>query len=113
MIEIEDAGVGIPEEDLPNIFVDFMKVRDHKNINPQGTGLGLSICKMIVEKMRGQIKVESKENVGTTFKVIIGSKAYIPEKLKVLGKIPGENSLRSSLVNESALSDKDAFKNNF
>lgn len=53
MIEIEDAGIGIPQEDLPNIFVDFMKVHDHKKINPQGTGLGLSICKMIVEKMRG------------------------------------------------------------
>ena len=37
-----------------------MKLDEHAKINLQGTGLGLSICKLIVEKMRGQIKVESK-----------------------------------------------------
>ena len=36
-------------------------------MNPTGTGLGLSICKLIVEKMRGSIKVKSQVNVGSTF----------------------------------------------
>ena len=59
-IEIEDQGVGIAEHNLPNIFVDFMKLDEHSMINPQGTGLGLSICKLLVEKMRGKIDVTSQ-----------------------------------------------------
>ena len=46
-------------------------------MNPLGTGLGLSICKMIVDKMRGSISVESQINVGTTFRIEIGSKAIL------------------------------------
>lgn len=76
-IEIEDSGVGIAEENLKNIFVDFMKLEEHSKINPNGTGLGLSICKLIVKKMRGDITVESKKNVGTTFSVFICAKAQI------------------------------------
>ena len=66
-IEIEDEGVGISNENLGKIFVDFMKLDEHEKINSSGTGLGLSICKLIVEKMRGTIKVESELGKGTTF----------------------------------------------
>lgn len=66
--------MGISEENLDKIFVDFMKLDEHQKINLNGTGLGLSICKLIVEKMRGQIKVESKVGQGTTFKIIICTK---------------------------------------
>jgi len=44
-----------------------MKLDEHAKINLQGTGLGLSICKLIIEKMRGKIKVKSKVDKGTTF----------------------------------------------
>lgn len=70
-IEIEDAGVGISPENQKNIFMDFGKLDEHKKLNPTGTGLGLSICKIIVEKMRGSIKFNSKLGVGTTFKINI------------------------------------------
>ena len=66
-IEIQDQGVGISEENKKKLFVDFMKLKEHSKMNPTGTGLGLSICKLIVEKMRGQINVESEVNKGTTF----------------------------------------------
>lgn len=81
-IEIEDQGVGISEANLKNLFMDFMKLNEHKKINPQGTGLGLSICKLLVEKMRGKIHVKSKINEGTTFQIIISSKAKLSENLK-------------------------------
>ena len=77
-IEIEDSGVGISKENLKNIFVDFMKLNEHKKINPTGTGLGLSICKLLVEKMRGKIHVSSEVNIGTTFRIVISSKAKLP-----------------------------------
>lgn len=76
-IEIEDSGVGISEENKNNLFIDFGKLKEHSSINPTGTGLGLSICKKIVTKMRGNIEVDSKINVGTTFRVLIGTKAKV------------------------------------
>lgn len=57
--------------------MDFMKLNEHEKLNPTGTGLGLSICKLIIEKMRGTIDVESTKNVGTTFSVKISSKSIV------------------------------------
>lgn len=76
-IEIEDSGVGMSKEDQKNIFIDFMKINGQQKMNPQGTGLGLSICKLLVEKMRGKINVESEINNGTTFQIVISSKAKL------------------------------------
>jgi signal transduction histidine kinase len=59
-----DTGIGISPEKLDTIFNRFVKAND----NIQGTGLGLSISKMLVEKMGGQISVESQLGKGTTFK---------------------------------------------
>ena len=71
--------------------MDFMKLGEHKNINPQGTGLGLSICKLLVEKMRGNIQVESKKDVGTTFRITISSRARLSENLKLSSGILSQN----------------------
>ena len=64
-IYVADTGVGILPERLDSIFNRFVKADE----NVQGTGLGLSICKMLIEKMGGQISVESVFGKGTTFKV--------------------------------------------
>lgn len=61
-IRISDNGKGIPEKDLPHIFEPFFTTKKE-----YGTGLGLSITYGIVKKLGGEISVESKENVGTTF----------------------------------------------
>ena len=61
-----------------------MKLNEHSKINPTGTGLGLSICKLIVQKMGGDISVRSKTNVGTTFSVFICTKTLIKEEPKFL-----------------------------
>lgn len=81
-IEIQDSGIGISEDNLKKLFVDFMKVEDHNKINLRGTGLGLSICKLIVEKMRGNIEVKSQENVGTTFTIFINSRVRLSKEPK-------------------------------
>ncbi len=64
-LEIQDSGIGIPESDLPHIFNRFF--RAHNSGNVQGTGLGLNIVKKYLELMKGDIRVESKLGVGTTF----------------------------------------------
>jgi len=48
LIEISDTGVGIPEDDLPNIFNEFFRATNVKNYD--GTGLGLALAKHIIER---------------------------------------------------------------
>ena len=63
-IIIQDCGHGISEEDLPRIFDKFYK---GKGSNNNSFGIGLSLAKSIIESQNGEIRVESKENEGTTF----------------------------------------------
>ncbi|MHC4645256.1 MAG: sensor histidine kinase [Planctomycetota bacterium] len=67
LIEIKDSGIGIPEEELPNIFDEFFRASNALKLERDGTGLGLSIAKHIIERHSGRIDVESKLGEGTTF----------------------------------------------
>lgn len=50
------------------MFHNFSKLADSQGLNNRGTGLGLSICKHIIEKMGGNVRVESEgEGHGTSF----------------------------------------------
>lgn len=64
-IRIRDEGIGISEEELPNIFDKFYKSKLRQNAN--GSGLGLVIAKHIALKHKGDITVESKMGEGTEF----------------------------------------------
>jgi histidine kinase len=64
-IEVKDTGMGIPESILDKIFEPFFTT---KQVG-QGTGLGLSISYGIVQDYHGIIKVETRENAGSTFVV--------------------------------------------
>jgi two-component system sensor histidine kinase BarA len=64
-IEIQDSGVGIPENDLKNIFELYYQGAVSNKINDLGVGLGLNLCKEIVELFDGEIKIESEEGKGT------------------------------------------------
>ena len=60
---VKDTGIGIPPDKKDLIFDRFVKL----NVFAQGTGLGLSICHTIVDYLKGEIGVESKEGAGSTF----------------------------------------------
>ncbi|MDO4779940.1 MAG: ATP-binding protein [Bacteroides sp.] len=69
VIEVKDNGEGISSEDLPRIF-DLFYQSNNKS-NDMGTGIGLSFTKLLVEKMHGNIKVESCLGEGSTFTVTL------------------------------------------
>ncbi|GAB7022307.1 sensor histidine kinase [Salidesulfovibrio brasiliensis] len=68
-ISVSDTGKGIPTEDLPFIFQKFYQSGSGDTFKPTGTGLGLAICKNIVEHYGGDISVQSRSGVGSTFTI--------------------------------------------
>jgi signal transduction histidine kinase len=68
-VRIRDTGVGIPEEDLNQLFERFYRVDKDRSRATGGSGLGLAISKQIVEMHGGDISVESEVGVGSVFEV--------------------------------------------
>ena len=66
-LTVEDNGVGISPEFLPNIFDPFTQEHRKETANVTGSGLGLAIVKRIIDLMHGSIEVRSKINEGTAF----------------------------------------------
>ncbi len=66
-IEVSDTGVGIAEEDFGRVFEKFQQVDMSTTRRAGGTGLGLSISQALVEAMGGQIGVDSRVGLGSTF----------------------------------------------
>jgi signal transduction histidine kinase/HD-GYP domain-containing protein (c-di-GMP phosphodiesterase class II) len=69
--DVEDTGIGIPEEALEKIFDRFYQVDSSLVRRYGGGGLGLAICKSIVEWHRGTITVRSRPGTGSTFTVVL------------------------------------------
>lgn len=70
-VEVTDSGIGIPPEDVDNIFERFYRVDKSHSREMGGTGLGLAITRSAVVMHRGTIRVHSVEKEGTTFHVRI------------------------------------------
>ena len=64
---VTDTGIGMTQEQVENIFQSYSQANDSTSRKFGGTGLGLSISKQLVELMNGEIKVQSKKDLGSTF----------------------------------------------
>jgi signal transduction histidine kinase len=71
LIQVRDTGIGIPEDEVQNIFNEFYRATNAKRIERDGTGLGLAIARQVVERHNGKIWVESEEGKGSTFSIIL------------------------------------------
>ncbi len=67
LIQVSDAGVGIPARDLERVFERFYRVERPDLPGVEGVGLGLAVCQGIVEAHGGRIWAESTPGVGSTF----------------------------------------------
>ena len=63
---VKDTGVGITEDGQRNLFKMFGKLRESQQINQTGCGLGLTICEKLVNKLGGELRLDSTRNVGTS-----------------------------------------------
>ncbi|KAA3617505.1 MAG: hybrid sensor histidine kinase/response regulator [Calditrichaeota bacterium] len=71
LIKVEDTGVGIPQNQLSNIFKMYYQVENEINKRISGTGIGLTMAKELTQLHGGKIEVESILGVGTTFEITI------------------------------------------
>lgn len=70
-IEIEDFGVGIPEQEIPHIFERFYRINKDRSRKTGGTGLGLSIAKQFADLIGANIQVTSEVGIGTKITIVL------------------------------------------
>ena len=70
-LEVSDTGIGISEQDIGGLFVEFQQLDATKAKRYQGTGLGLALTRRIVEAQGGRVGVESQLGQGSTFFVVL------------------------------------------
>lgn len=68
---ITDTGIGISSSDLPHIFDRFFRADQARSRDVPGSGLGLSIARWIAEMHKGTITVESKQGIGSMFRLAL------------------------------------------
>jgi two-component system sensor histidine kinase/response regulator len=71
IFQVEDTGIGIPEEQLPLLFEKFQQLDTPLRRRYEGTGVGLALTKQLIELHRGRIEVESTVGIGSIFTVWI------------------------------------------
>jgi two-component system sensor histidine kinase SenX3 len=89
VVEVRDQGIGIPSRDLERIFERFYRVDRARSRATGGTGLGLSIVRHIAQAHGGDVMVESREGVGSEFRL----------------RIPADSATMSMPLTEEGVSD--------
>ena len=70
-IAVRDTGPGIPTADQPAVFDPYFQTKNNQFGLSEGTGIGLALTRNLIEQLSGTIRVESTENLGTTFTVTL------------------------------------------
>ncbi|HGC3700465.1 TPA: aerobic respiration two-component sensor histidine kinase ArcB [Escherichia coli] len=78
--EVEDSGIGIPQDELDKIFAMYYQVKDsHGGKTATGTGIGLAVSRRLAKNMGGDITVTSEQGKGSTFTLTIHAPSVAEE----------------------------------
>jgi signal transduction histidine kinase len=88
VIEVDDTGVGIPEENLTHVFDRFYRVRNPHTNSIQGLGLGLSFVAWIAKAHGGRVEVTSTVGKGSRFVVLLPAEMTEGELKSALAEDP-------------------------
>ncbi|HEY2857064.1 MAG TPA: ATP-binding protein, partial [Terracidiphilus sp.] len=126
LLTVADTGTGIPETEIPHLFVRFRRVEGAQRRSHEGTGIGLALVKELVDLHGGRIDVSSTMGIGSTFNVYIpfgsthlahghvahepstgvgvvtGAAAYVRE---ALGWLPGDSTAEGAIIGHDHLVD--------
>ncbi|MES9965956.1 MAG: response regulator [Sedimenticola sp.] len=116
LFEVKDSGIGMTREETEGLFQAFSQADVSTTRRYGGTGLGLAICKKLVERMNGNIRVESAPGEGSTFSftVELGIEEGAEDKQLVIPKdlegksvlIADDNQTAREILDEIATSFK-------
>ncbi len=67
VLEIQDTGMGIPKDEIPNLFTEFFRATNARRSKIEGTGVGLAGVKELVERFGGELEMASQEGEGSVF----------------------------------------------
>lgn len=92
-IQVRDKGVGIPDDKKDLIFERFGQVDSSLTRQAEGTGIGLHLVKMLVKMMGGEITLESKVGVGSTFTILLPTQKVKDTPIEQMLKDIADNRL--------------------
>jgi signal transduction histidine kinase/DNA-binding response OmpR family regulator/ligand-binding sensor domain-containing protein len=104
-IDFRDTGIGIPEKQQQLIFNRFTRGTNVSNKGIPGTGIGLMLSKKIVELHGGKLLLKSKENMGSTFTIVLkkGTDYFIKDQLSDFIESSDDKDLLSRYVDKEKL----------
>ncbi|MEA1835120.1 response regulator [Methylobacterium durans] len=102
-LRVSDTGVGIPAAELPRVFERFHRIDSTKSRSHEGSGIGLALVQELVRLHGGTITVESREDHGTTFTVLVpfGTDHLPAERIGGTRSLPSTASQIDAFVEEA------------
>jgi PAS domain S-box-containing protein len=90
LVSVTDTGIGIPENKLKNLFKPYSQIMNSQTNLGGSSGLGLAICKEYIDLMGGDISVESRVGMGSSFKLSVRFKIQQKSEVRNLEKVNSE-----------------------
>ena len=106
--KVIDSGIGIPKDVCDNIFQAFQQADTSTTRKFGGTGLGLSICEKLVSMMKGEIKVESEVEKGTSFEFSLTMETAVlsKEQISLKAEIPSFTEFSILICEDNRVNSK-------
>jgi len=95
-LSVQDAGPGIPPEEMPLLFAKFVRLERDLAGPTSGMGLGLYICKHLMEAMGGSIWVESSGRMGEGCRFCLTLPPFPPPSLSLVSSVKGQSSAETT-----------------